>query len=157
MNRRLVGFGVAMLLVAILNACGGSGSGSVADAAPSLSMASFIRKGDAICEQLSSRRVAALERYSKEHHLSEVKSLSRAQQEEVVRHAVLPPFKRQGAELEALNASKAYAAAIEHMMKVFNLEITKLEKDPGMALGESDPFVAFGSKAAKFGFKVCGQ
>jgi hypothetical protein len=153
LSKRLLETIVAALAIAILVAgCGGGGSG-----APVLSKAEFIEQGDEICADAEAELEDEINDYGHDLHIDEVTGPNRKQELGIVTDVILPRFKALAGELGELGPPEGEEAQVGEIVEGLEEVVTRAEADPRVVIGGANPFEAVSEKAAKFGFKVCGE
>jgi hypothetical protein len=141
-----------MAIGSVAMGCGGSGdSGS-----PPLTKAAFIKRGDAICEQVPTRY---LNRYNALKKKQKQKSLSAkaAKEEENLKSAV-PPLHTASGEFEELSPPAGDEQKAETIVAALEKGADGIEAEPGSELtGPKSPLAEFQKLTKEYGFKFCSE
>jgi hypothetical protein len=140
--------------------CGGGSSTASAkpNAAPTISTAVFIKRGDKICEARYTRVEVGLNAFAKKEGLDSGKPFTKAKQEVAVRSIFLPALKAELVSFHHLGLPRSKEKQAEAMVDGLEGAIKKTEKAP-LALLDPDggPLVGSNHAAKALGFKVCGS
>jgi hypothetical protein len=137
-----------------LSACGGS-SDDQNDSTVTLSKASFIKKGDAICEKTDEAQADALQAYGKKNPNGPA---NKAEQEQLIVDIGLGPIRVEAEELAELGAPEGQEQAIEAIITGIETATDKAEEDPASTIkAAGNPYNAVNKLAREFGFIVCAE
>lgn len=140
---------IVVLSAIVAAGCGGSNATS-----ESVTKTAFIRDADRICGKAENRQLARLAALGKDPSVQGA-SL-RAEQEEAVRRAGLPPLNVEAEELASLELPSGSAKQVEAIFTAFDRTIERVEAEPQRLLRGRTPFAKVEAMARKYGFKVCG-
>jgi hypothetical protein len=171
MSKRFIATIVGALVVAALVAgCGGggggnggtdstaaNGGGSDNDSAPALTKAEFIKQGDKICSESTKKFLEEVRKFTSDNGIDPSEAPSQEQEEELLTEVILPQFRVEAEELDALGPPKGEEQEVEEIISGLEEVIDEGEADPSSVSGSEDPFAEVNQKAKDFGFKVCGE
>lgn len=142
---------VALLLIGSLAAgCGEEGEPAAEPAAPPLTKAQLIKRGDAICRAGAARATKAANRQLDA-------SSTRADVRRFVVRTAIPELERQHDELRALAPPRTDAPRIDAMLDALQEGIEKTRKDPLAMITDGTVFAEANRIARKYGFKACSE
>jgi hypothetical protein len=157
-------FGLLLCVTALcMTACGGSDStasaGSLGSASggdpPTITKASLITKGDAICTETDSKQRKALKAYEKKNP---EKFPSTAGIEHTLKVVALPPIATEIEELEVLGMPAGDRGKLKPIYAGFRAALKEAEAKPSVLLGSDEgPFEAPDKLAGAYGFKACAK
>jgi hypothetical protein len=159
----------ALALAALAAGCGGGGGsegsdstaadsgGSDTNGAPALTKAEFIKQGDEICTKNVAKFAKAVTEFMNDNGIDPNAGPSQEQEEELLSEVVLPQFREEAEELDALGPPKGEEQEVEEIISGVEEIVAEGEEDPSTVTGSDDPFADVNQKAKDFGFKVCSQ
>lgn len=137
----------ALLVGAGLAGCGG-------DDSQTLSKAAYVEQGDAICEAES----AKVERETKDFIAGlEGDDPSAAELTTLVEDVVKPNAEVGLSKLRDLPVPAGDEDELDDIYEAQETELAKVENDPKLVIGESDPFAKSKEAAGRYGFKECSK
>lgn len=132
----------------------GSGADGNSSSAP-LTKAQFVKKADAICENVPVRYRKLLGEFEKEQKKQGKPKPSVAESNLA---AAVPPLPEAAEELEALNPPSGDEQKVEAMIAALDAAAEGLEKKPNSALsGPQSPFDEFQKLTKAYGLTACSQ
>jgi hypothetical protein len=139
-----------MAIGSVAMGCGGSGdSGS-----PPLTKAAFVKRGDAICENVPNRYQARLKALPKQ---PKSKSPEAVKEEENLKAAV-PPLRTASGEFEELSPPAGDEQKAEAIVAALEKGADGIEAEPGSELtGPKSPLAEFQKLTKEYGFKFCSE
>lgn len=156
--------GTVVVLVPVLAACGGGGSGDTAtETVPPMTKAKLAEKLGEICQEHTDRQVIAIEKFDKKHGLPygpAHEKASDAQLEEELVVVILPIVRDNIHDLEReLRPSHSQEAKLEAFLKALEHGIEFSEKDPSWVTGSTstEPFLKARYLSVALGTPLCGQ
>jgi hypothetical protein len=148
---RAIGVLAAVLTIgSVAMGCGGSESSDT----PPLTKAAFVKKGDAICENVPNRYQARLKALPKPQ---KSKSPKAAKEEETLKAAV-PPLRTASTEFEELSPPTGDEQQAEAIIAALEQGADGIEAKPGSELaGPKSPLAPFAKLTKEYGFKFCSE
>lgn len=140
--------------------CGGGGGATATSASQGpLTKAAFIKRGDAICEEIDKIIDTKAQRYRKKR----AKTLNRlsptAAEEKLVRVIVLPSIAREVDEIEALGIPRADEKKVKAIFDQVGTAIEEAREKPLAVEGEygweENPFTPLEEQLREYGFEPC--
>jgi hypothetical protein len=144
-------FLAAIIVAAIggLAGCGGSDSGSSGDVTTTVTKASFVKQGEAICREAEKERAAALKRATE--NLSSNPTL--AEREASVAE-LLPPIARMASSLRELTPPEGEEEEVEAILKALEESLAEAEQNPGAA-ANGEAFNTYDEHLGRYGMPGC--
>jgi hypothetical protein len=147
------------LLAALVALLAVTGCGSDESTEASLTKAQFVKKADLICEKAAGTQFEQISVYLK-HHSGPVavEELTRAEEQDVADHVVIPPLQRALQELEDLSVPAGYEDRVEGFIEAYGEALEAVEAEPLLAMSQQNtPFAKANGLAAKYEFGDCSQ
>jgi hypothetical protein len=153
MGRGTIALIAAMAAVALLVAgCGGGDDAS----GSSISKEEFIAKADAVCREGTERMQKAIFKLLKDQR--NITKVSKAEQEKIVRTAIVPSVEREVEELRALDVPDGDEERVDAMISALEEGIETAERDPGAVTNSTDVIFGIASRiGGEYGLEACGS
>ena len=149
MRRGILSTFFIVLAVVFAGGCGGSSDSD------SLTKAEFVKRAEAICAKHKAQVENDLFAYIAKN--TGEKSPSKAVQGEAVTKTVVPIYRAELEEIEALGAPSDDEDQVGEILSSFEGGIAATEADPVRAFRVSGQFTEFSKLANAYGLKICAQ
>lgn len=132
--------------------CGGGGGTTTGTSTtpPSITMATYVTRANALCEAADHRKAAALAKATTGNGLN----LSKAEGDKLIVTVVLPLYRELVGELGALEAPTEHRAEIAKLLANYESSIKRSERDPASAL-DGKAFFTADEEAVGMGLRSC--
>lgn len=159
MSKRLISLLAAVAAIALIGAGCGGGSDSTegTESTSSLSKVEFVKKGNTICAENEKEIQTGIEKFVKEHKLSEKKQPSEGELKELS-EVLLPIVESQIDEIRALGSPSGDEKEVEAILSAAEKGVEEVEKKPSV-IGEpgGGPFTKANKLSVEYGLTKCGE